>query len=87
MLGGSGGCGREEAVEATGARDAGPAGLRQPTSIGRGANVTDTRSQQPQRWARCPPALAWKRPGLPTEWVRMLKFRDKSPSNGRQNDS
>jgi hypothetical protein len=49
--------------------------------------VTDTRSQQPQRWARCPPALAWKRPGLPTEWVRVLKFRDESPSNGRQNDS
>jgi hypothetical protein len=25
-----------------------------------------------QRWARVPPALAWKRPGLPTEWVRVL---------------
>jgi hypothetical protein len=35
--------------------------------------VTDTRSQQPQRWARCPPRLAWKRPGLPTDWVRVLK--------------
>jgi hypothetical protein len=35
--------------------------------------VTDTRSQQPQRWARCPPRLAWKRPGLPADWVRVLK--------------
>jgi hypothetical protein len=35
--------------------------------------VTNTRSQQPQRWARCPPRLAWKRPGLPTDWVRVLE--------------
>jgi hypothetical protein len=27
---------------------------------------------EPQRWARCPPHLAWKRPGLPTDWVRVL---------------
>lgn len=26
-----------------------------------------------QRWARVPPALAWKRPGVPTEWVRVLE--------------
>ena len=26
-----------------------------------------------QRWARVPPALAWKRPGLPTDWVRVLE--------------
>ena len=26
-----------------------------------------------QRWARVPPALAWKRPGLPTEWVPVLE--------------
>lgn len=25
-----------------------------------------------QRWARVPPALAWKGPGLPTQWVRVL---------------
>ena len=25
-----------------------------------------------QRWARVPPALAWKRPGLPTEWTRVI---------------
>ncbi len=26
-----------------------------------------------QRWARVPPALAWKRPDLPTERTRVLK--------------
>jgi hypothetical protein len=26
-----------------------------------------------QRWARVPPALAWKRPGLPTSWVQVLE--------------
>jgi hypothetical protein len=26
-----------------------------------------------QRWARVPPHLAWKCPGLPTEWVRVLE--------------
>jgi hypothetical protein len=26
-----------------------------------------------QRWARVPPELAWKRPGLPTDWVRVLE--------------
>ena len=26
-----------------------------------------------QRWARVPPVLAWKRPGLPTEWTRVLE--------------
>jgi len=26
-----------------------------------------------QRWARVPPALAWKRPGLLTEWTRVLE--------------
>jgi hypothetical protein len=26
-----------------------------------------------QRWARVPPHLAWKRPGLPTEWARVLE--------------
>jgi hypothetical protein len=26
-----------------------------------------------QRWARVPPALAWKRPGLPAHWVRVLE--------------
>jgi hypothetical protein len=25
-----------------------------------------------QRWARCPPGLLWKRPGLPTDWVPVL---------------
>jgi hypothetical protein len=25
-----------------------------------------------QRWARCRPHLAWKRPGLPTGWVKVL---------------
>jgi hypothetical protein len=29
-------------------------------------------STHPQRWARCPPGLAWKRPGLPTKWMRVL---------------
>jgi hypothetical protein len=26
-----------------------------------------------QRWARVPPGLAWKRPGLPRDWVRVLQ--------------
>jgi hypothetical protein len=30
-------------------------------------------STNPQRWARVPPGLAWKRPGLPKEWVRVLE--------------
>jgi hypothetical protein len=25
------------------------------------------------RWARVPPHLAWKRPGLPADWVRVLE--------------
>jgi hypothetical protein len=25
-----------------------------------------------QRWARVPPALAWKHPGLPREWTLVL---------------
>jgi hypothetical protein len=29
-------------------------------------------STEPQRWARVPPGLAWKRPGLPRDWVRVL---------------
>jgi hypothetical protein len=30
-------------------------------------------STHTQRWARVPPGLAWKRPGLPTDWVRVLE--------------
>jgi hypothetical protein len=26
-----------------------------------------------QRWARVPPELAWKRPGLPAAWTRVLE--------------
>jgi hypothetical protein len=26
-----------------------------------------------QRWARVPPGLAWKRPGLPNYWVPVLE--------------
>jgi hypothetical protein len=26
-----------------------------------------------QRWARVPPARAWKHPGLPTQWTRVLE--------------
>jgi hypothetical protein len=26
-----------------------------------------------QRWARVPPGLAWKHPGLPRDWVRVLE--------------
>jgi hypothetical protein len=33
-------------------------------------------STDPQRWARVPPAIAWKRPGLPTEWTRVLERTD-----------
>jgi hypothetical protein len=31
-----------------------------------------------QLWARVPPALAWKRPGLFTEWTRVLERNDKA---------
>jgi hypothetical protein len=34
-------------------------------TVGHGSTI-------PQRWARCPPRFAWKRPGLPTDWVRVL---------------
>ena len=30
-------------------------------------------STNPQRWARVLPGLAWKRPGLPAEWVPVLE--------------
>jgi hypothetical protein len=30
-------------------------------------------STDPQRWARVPPAIACKRPGLPTDWTRVLE--------------
>jgi hypothetical protein len=30
-------------------------------------------STEPPRWARVPPGLAWKRPGLPKDWVRVLE--------------
>jgi hypothetical protein len=30
-------------------------------------------STEPQRWARVPPANAWKHPGLPKDWVRVLE--------------
>ena len=30
-------------------------------------------STEHQRWARVPPGLAWKRPGLPANWVRVLE--------------
>jgi hypothetical protein len=30
-------------------------------------------STNPQHWARVLPGLAWKRPGLPREWVRVLE--------------
>ena len=26
-----------------------------------------------QRWARVPPHLAWKHPGMPTEWTRVIE--------------
>jgi hypothetical protein len=29
-----------------------------------------------RRWARVRPGLAWKRPGIPTEWARVL---DRNP--------
>ena len=32
----------------------------------------------PQRWARVPPHLAWKRPGLPTEWTRVLERNEEA---------
>jgi hypothetical protein len=35
-------------------------------------DTTPPQSTEPQRWARVPPGLAWKRPGLPTDWVRVL---------------
>jgi hypothetical protein len=35
--------------------------------------VRQMSSTKAQRWARCPPGLAWKPPGLPTEWVPVLE--------------
>ncbi len=29
-----------------------------------------------QRWARVPPELAWKQPGLPRDWVSVLGRND-----------
>jgi hypothetical protein len=26
-----------------------------------------------QRWARVPPGRAWKHPGMPTEWTRVIE--------------
>jgi hypothetical protein len=31
-----------------------------------------------QRWARVPPALAWKRLGLPTKWTRVLEQNEEA---------
>jgi hypothetical protein len=31
-----------------------------------------------QRWARVPPALAWKRPGLPIEWTPVLERNEEA---------
>ena len=31
-----------------------------------------------QRWARVPPHLAWKRPGLPREWTRVLERNEEA---------
>jgi hypothetical protein len=30
-------------------------------------------STNPQCWPRVPPEKVWKRPGLPTEWIRVLE--------------
>lgn len=30
-------------------------------------------STNPQGWARCPPHLAWKHPGLPRDWARVIE--------------
>jgi hypothetical protein len=31
-----------------------------------------------QRWARVPPALAWKHPGLPRDWVPVLERNEEA---------
>jgi hypothetical protein len=41
-----------------------------------------TRRRRSNRWARVPPALAWKRPGLPTEWTRVLEAMNLEPLPG-----
>jgi hypothetical protein len=48
---------------------------------GRGGNRVDSKAlaaaiggiMPSGRWARVPPGLAWKRPGLPAGWVRVLE--------------
>jgi hypothetical protein len=35
-------------------------------------------ASSPQRWARVPPHLAWKRPGLPTEWTRVVERNEEA---------
>jgi hypothetical protein len=34
---------------------------------------TPARSTKPQLWARVPPGRAWKHPGLPRDWARVLE--------------
>ena len=45
------------------------------------ADDSDPPSTQPQRWARVPPGLAWKRPGLPREWTRVLERHPEGVAN------
>jgi hypothetical protein len=35
-------------------------------------------SPERQSWARVPPGMAWRRPGLPTEWVPVLQRNDEA---------
>jgi hypothetical protein len=40
-------------------------------------------SLAPQRWARVPPGLAWKHPGLRRDWVRVLERHPEGAQCGR----
>ena len=49
------------------------AGLLGSPGLRRAASEGGMASTDRQRWARVPPALAWKRPGLPSYWVPVLE--------------
>jgi hypothetical protein len=40
-------------------------------------------SKNRQRWARVSPAIAWKRPGLPAQWTRVLERNPEAMRPGR----
>lgn len=42
------------------------------------ARLVDMESTDRQRWARVPPHLAWKHPGLPRKWTPVLERNEEA---------